>query len=242
MRVSLNWLKEYVDIDISAKDLAERLTMSGLEVEALEPLGQSLQDILVAKILSIKRHPSADRLFICRMDTGDGEVPVVCSAPNLTKGAKVPIALPGTRLPGGTIVEESEIRGERSVGMLLAEDEMGLTDDHTGIMILPGDLSPGAKVPEVFPLEDWVFDISITPNRPDCACIMGVAREIAAITGQKLRYPKIKIEEGSTPIEDLTHVTLVDPEGCPRYAAGMIQALNCSHPLSGCDTVSTPRA
>ncbi len=225
MRVSLNWLKEYVDIDIPAKDLAERLTMSGLEVEALEPLGQSLQDILVAEILSIKRHPDADRLFICRMDTGNGEVPVVCSAPNLTKGAKVPMALPGTRLPGGGIVEESEIRGERSVGMLLAEDEMGLTDDHTGIMILPGDLSLGAKVPEVLPLEDWVFDISITPNRPDCACVMGVAREIAALTDQALRRPGIKIVEGNTPIEDLTRVTLVDPEGCPRYAAGMVQGV-----------------
>jgi phenylalanyl-tRNA synthetase beta chain len=225
MRISLNWLKEYVDIDIQAKDLAERLTMSGLEVEALEPLGQSLQDILVTEIISIKRHPGADRLFICRMDTGDGEVPVVCGAPNLTKGAKVPMALPGTRLPGGTVVEESQIRGERSVGMLLAEDEMGLTDDHTGIMILPGDLPLGAKVPEVVPLEDWVFDISITPNRPDCACVMGVAREIAALTGQTLRRPGIKIVEGNTPIEDLTHVTLVDPEGCPRYAAGMIRGV-----------------
>ena len=225
MRVSLNWLKDYVDIDVPAKDLAERLTMAGLEVEALEPLGQSLQDILVAKILSIKDHPGADRLFICHMDTGDGEVPVVCSAPNLTTGAMVPMALPGTQLPGGTIVEESLIRGERSVGMLLAEDEMGLTDDHTGIMILPADLSPGARVSEVVPLEDWVFDISITPNRPDCACVMGVAREIAALTGQKMRHPEIKIVEGKTPIGDLAHVTLIDPEGCPRYAAGMIQGV-----------------
>ena len=225
MRVSLNWLKDYVDLDMPAKELAEHLTMSGLEVEALEPLGQSIQDILVAKILSMKRHPGADRLFICHMDTGDGEVPVVCSAPNLMAGAMVPMALPGTQLPGGMIVEESQIRGERSVGMLLAEDEMGLTDDHTGIMILPTDLSPGAKVPEVVPLEDWVFDISITPNRPDCACVMGIAREIAALTSQKLRHPEIKIAEGNTPIEDLTHVTIVDPEGCPRYAAGMIQGV-----------------
>jgi len=225
MRVSLNWLKDYVKIDIPPQDLAERLTMSGLEVEALEPLGQSLQDILVAKILSIKRHPGADRLFICHMDTGDEEVPVVCSAPNLTTGAMVPMALPGTQLPGGMIVEESQIRGERSVGMLLAEDEMGLTDDHTGIMILPSDLSPGAKVPEVVPLEDWVFDISITPNRADCACVMGVAREIAALTGQKLKHPEIGLAEGETPIEDLARVTIDDPMGCPRYAAGMIQGV-----------------
>ncbi len=222
MRVSLNWLKDYVVIDMSAQDLAERLTMSGLEVEALEPLGQSLEEILVAKILSIRRHPDADRLFICHMDMGDGEVPVVCSAPNLETGAMVPLALPGTQLPGGMVVEESQIRGERSVGMLLAEDEMGLTDDHTGIMILPSALSPGARVSEVVPLEDWALDISVTPNRPDCTCVMGVAREIAAITGQQLKAPEIEIREVATPIEDLTNVTIEDPVGCPRYAAGMI--------------------
>jgi phenylalanyl-tRNA synthetase beta chain len=225
MRVSLNWLKDYVDIDMPAKDLAERLTMSGLEVEGLEPLGRSLQDIIVAKILSVKRHPEADRLFICHMDTGDGEVPVVCSAPNLKTGSLVPMALPGTELPGGMIVKESRIRGERSVGMLLAEDEMGLTDDHTGIMSLPANLRLGEQVSEALALEDWAFEISITPNRPDCTSLMGIAREIAAITGRKLKIPEINITEGKTPIEDLTGVTIDDPGGCPRYAAGMIRGV-----------------
>ncbi len=223
MRVSLNWLKEYVDIHMSPEDLAEHLTMSGLEVEALDPLGQSLQDVVVGKILRLEHHPNADHLFLCQVDTGDGAVPVVCSAPNLQKGAFVPLALPGAQLPGGLMVEESLIRGERSVGMLLAEDEMGLTDDHKGIMILPSNLRPGAKVSDALSLEDWAFDISITPNRPDCVCVMGIAREIAAITGQKLKRPEIKIAEGSTPIEKETKVTIEDPEGCPRYAAGMVK-------------------
>ncbi len=225
MRVSVNWLKDYVNMDVSPHDLAERLTMAGLEVEALDPVGHSLQDIVAAKILSVTRHPDADRLFLCRVDAGDGEVPVVCGAPNLKEGTLVPMALPGTDLPGGMEVKESRIRGERSTGMLLAEDEMGLTDDHTGLMILPSDLNPGDRIFHALSLEDWALDIAITPNRPDCASVMGIAREIAAITGQKLKRPEIRVAAASTPIEDLTQVTVDDPEGCPRYAAGIIRGV-----------------
>jgi len=225
MRVSVNWLKDYVNIDASPHELAERLTMAGLEVEALDPVGHSLQDIVAAKILSVTRHPDADRLFLCRVDAGDGEVPVVCGAPNLKEGTLVPMALPGTDLPSGIKVKESRIRGERSIGMLLAEDEMGLTDDHTGLMILPSDLNPGDRISQALSLEDWALDIAITPNRPDCASVMGIAREIAAITGQKLKRPEIRIAAAPTPIEDLTQVTVDDPEGCPRYAAGIIRGV-----------------
>jgi phenylalanyl-tRNA synthetase beta chain len=225
MRVSLNWLKDYVDVDMPPADLAHLLTMSGLEVEALDPLGQSLEGIVAAKILTVSNHPKADRLFICHVDMGGREVPVVCSAPNLEAGALVPLAPPGTRLPGGQIVDESRIRGELSEGMLLAEDEMALTDDHAGIMVLPPDLEPGAEVSTALSLEDWALDISITPNRPDCASVMGIAREIAALTGQALRRPDITLEEEDSPIEDLAKVTLSDPIGCPRYAAGMIRGV-----------------
>ncbi len=225
MRVSINWLKDYVNIDISPHDLAERLTMAGLEVETLDPVGHSLQDIVAAKILSVTRHPDAERLFLCRVDAGHGEIPVVCSAPNLEEGTLVPMALPGTELPGGLKVKESWIRGERSEGMLLAEDEMGLTDDHTGLMILPSDLNPGDRVFHTLSLEDWALDVAITPNRPDCASVIGIAREIAAITGQKLKRPEIRVTTSSTPIEDLTQVTVDDPGGCPRYAAGIIRGV-----------------
>jgi len=226
MRVSFYWLKEFVEIDASPRDLADLLTLGGLEVESVEPIGQSLEEVVVAKITAVSPHPGADRLFICEVDKGDTVVPVVCSAPNLQVGSMVPLAPPGATLPGGRKVEESVIRGERSVGMLLAEDEMGLTDDHSGIMILPSDLKPGTSLPSALPVEDWAFDISITPNRPDCTSVVGIAREIAALSGKSLKKPTIMVEEEETPVEELAKVALLDPEGCPRYSAGVIRGVH----------------
>ncbi|MEE9419431.1 MAG: phenylalanine--tRNA ligase subunit beta [Desulfatiglandaceae bacterium] len=223
MKVSLNWLKEYVDIEMSPDDLAELLTMIGLEVEGLEAVGQSLGDILVARILTARPHPVADRLYLCDVDIGNDTVQVVCGAPNVEEGALAPFALPGVRLPDGTLIKEDKIRGEISKGMLLAEDEMGLTDDHEGIMILPPDLTPGDSLQAVCPLSDWILDVSLTPNRPDCASVIGIAREIAALTGKRLERPETEVKEDGPDIEELTSVTIVDPVGCPRYAAGIIQ-------------------
>ncbi len=223
MRVSQNWLKDYVDIEMSPDDLAELLTMTGLEIEAVEAVGQSLEDILVSRILSVRPHPRADRLFLCDVDTGHDTLQVVCGAPNVKEGALAPLALPGLSLPNGMLVKEDKIRGEISQGVLLAEDEMGLTDDHEGILILPPNLSPGESLPAVFPLSDCVLEVSLTPNRPDCASVIGVAREIAAVTGKSLRRPRIEINEDGPAIEGLTSVTIVDPVGCPRYAAGIVQ-------------------
>jgi phenylalanyl-tRNA synthetase beta chain len=212
-----------VDIHLSVDHLSEMLTMSGLEVESKEPLGTSLEGVVAGKILSVRRHPQADKvLFICDVDTGSGVVQVVCGAPNVKVGMMAPVALPGTSLPVGMRVEESRIRGEISVGMLLSEDEMGLTDDHTGLMELPQDLQPGTAVAEALPLEDVALEISITPNRADCASVIGIAREIAALTGEKLRRPEIRFDESDRPIQSLTSVTIDDPVGCPRYAAGVI--------------------
>ncbi len=226
MKLSLNWLKEYVDIEMSAHELGELLTMLGLEVEEIQPFGQGLEDIAVARLLSVRPHPRADRLSVCLVDAGGGkEVQVVCGAPNLEEGALVPLALNGVRLPGGRVVEKTEIRGESSEGMLLAEDEMGLTDDHTGIMLLPGDLVPGRPLSSSLPLSDWVLDVEITPNRPDCASVLGIAREIAAATGKDLRKPEIELREEGPGVEELTSVTIEDPKGCPRYAAGIIQGV-----------------
>ncbi|MDY6972726.1 MAG: phenylalanine--tRNA ligase subunit beta [Thermodesulfobacteriota bacterium] len=225
MKVSLNWLKEYVDIEMSSRDLGHLLTMTGLEVEGIEPAGQFLDDIVVAKITAIEPHPDASRLSICHLDSGRESIQVVCGDPNLHEGAMVPLAMPGVRLPDGREIKESRIRGVTSNGMLLPEDEIGLTDDHSGIMILPRDIAPGTLLPSALPLSDWVFDVSITPNRPDCACVLGIAREIAAATGKELKRPEIEIDEGGPAIDGLTSVSILDPVGCPRYAAGIIQGV-----------------
>lgn len=223
MKISLNWLKEYVDIQMSPEELGHLLTMTGLEVEGIEAVGQALEDVIVSRILTVQSHPRSDHLSLCQVDTGKEIIPVVCGASNVEENALAPIALPGFRLPDGTIINETRIRGEISRGMLLAENEIGLTDDHSGIMILPSDLLPGTSLPSVLPVSDWVFDISITPNRSDCTCVLGVAREIAALTGKRLKKPQIKIDETGPAIENLTSVTILDPLGCPRYSAGLIQ-------------------
>lgn len=223
MKLSLNWLKDYVDIEMSPQELGRLLTMTGLEVEGVEPVGNALDEIVTAKILAVKPHPKADRLSLCQVDTGRESVQVVCGATNVVEGAMAPLALPGVKLPDGTVVKQSRIRGEDSTGVLLAEDEMGLTDDHSGIMILSPDCSAGVSLPAVLEVCDWVFDVDITPNRPDCASVIGIAREISAITGKILRRPESKIEETGPDIGDLSSITIEDATGCPRYAAGIIQ-------------------
>ena len=223
MKVSLNWLKEFVEIDETPAEVAEILTMAGLEVEGIEHKAQNLHDIKVARILDIKPHPRADRLSICQLDAGKEEVSVVCGATNIGKDDFVPLALPGTKLPDGMLIKESRIRGEVSQGMLLAEDEMGLTDDHSGIMILPDDLASGQSLPGATDLEDWILDVTLTPNRVDCASILGIAREIGALTKRKITVPEIQIEESDSPIDDLAGVTILDSQGCPRYTAGLVE-------------------
>jgi phenylalanyl-tRNA synthetase beta chain len=222
MKVSLNWLKEFVEIEQTPAEVAELLTMAGLEVEGLEQKAQNLDNVRVSKILDIKPHPQADRLSICQLDAGNKRASVVCGATNINKGDYVPLAPPGTTLPDGILVKESTIRGELSEGMLLAEDEMGLTDDHTGIMLLPDNLTPGQPLTEVMDLEDWILEITLTPNRIDCASILGIAREIGALIRKKTTIPEIQFEESDIVIEDLAEVTVLDTTGCPRYTAGLV--------------------
>ncbi len=223
MKLSLNWLKEYVDIDITPQELSHILTMAGLEVEELERVGDVPDEVVVAKVLSVRKHPKADRLTLCDVDTGSAIVQVVCGAPNVREGILAPMALPGAKFKNGLTIKESKLRGEVSGGMLCAEDELGLTDDHRGIMILPEGLEIGSRLKDALNLEDWSLDISLTPNRSDCASVIGIAREVAALTGKKLKLPEVQYKEEGTSIEEVTSIDVKDPKGCPRYAAGMIQ-------------------
>jgi phenylalanyl-tRNA synthetase beta chain len=225
MKVSLSWLKDYVDIGMDVKDLVHLLTMAGLEVEHAISTGEGFEKIVVAEISSIRRHPHADRLSLVEARTAQEKFSIVCGATNIREGQKVPLALVGARLPHGVEIERSKIRGETSEGMLCSEVELGLGPDATGIMILPSDLSSGVNLGEALGLKDTILDISITPNRPDCLCIIGVAREVAALTHQRMKYLSFSLSHQREEIYQKTSVTILAPDLCPRYVARMIEGV-----------------
>jgi phenylalanyl-tRNA synthetase beta chain len=226
MLVSLRWLKDYVDVELGPGELADRLTMAGLEVDSVRKVGPEFTNVVVAKILSIRPHPSADKLSLCEVTTGDKTYSVVCGAKNMKIDDIVPLALVGATIPGGYTIKSSKIRGEKSYGMLCSEDELGLGEEASGIMILPEGLSLGEDLTDALDLKDTVFDIGITPNRSDCLGIIGIAREVAVITGEKLRYPRILISESEDDITDITSVEILNPDLCPRYTARLIKNVN----------------
>ncbi|MCK5525838.1 MAG: phenylalanine--tRNA ligase subunit beta [Candidatus Latescibacteria bacterium] len=222
MKVTYNWLKEFVDFDMNPSDLAEALTMAGLEVVAMEDLGARYAGCLVGRVLEKNKHPNADRLSVCRADVGKEEVTVVCGAPNVAEGQKVPVATVGTKLPDGLVIKQATIRGVASCGMICSEVELGLGEDASGIMVLSDEAKVGAPLAEALGLDDVVFELELTPNRPDCLSVMGVAREIAAITGNPLRTPEIEVVAEGEPIDQWASVEIEDPKACPRYAARVI--------------------
>lgn len=223
MLVSLRWLKDYVDIDLAPKELAERLTMAGLEVDAVRETEPDFRGVVVAKILSVRPHPEAEKLLLCEVATGSEILSVVCGAGNIRAGDMAPLAKVGATIPGGYTVKSSLIRGALSSGMLCSEEELGIGSDRTGIMILSSELEPGKDLVDALDLRDIVFDIGITPNRSDCLSIIGVAREIAALTGARLKTPEISLSECDEDIHEIAAVEIQDPDLCPRYTARMIK-------------------
>ncbi|MCX5848289.1 MAG: phenylalanine--tRNA ligase subunit beta [Deltaproteobacteria bacterium] len=223
MLVSIKWLKDYVNIELTAEELAHRLTMAGLEVDEIKTIRPQFSGVVVAKILSVKPHPSADRLSLCSVSDGKECYPVVCGAKNIAPGNIVPLAKVGAVIPGGYIIKSSALRGEKSDGMLCSEAELEIGDDASGIMHLPAGLSLGLPLETALNIEDTVLDVNVTPNRSDCLSMIGMAREVAAITGKKIKQPSVKVKESSEDINSLTSVRIIDADACPRYTARMIK-------------------
>ncbi len=223
MKFTLDWLKEYIDIDLPVETLADRLTMLGLEVDNVEQLYQDLGPVKVARITDVRPHPDADRLTLCDVTVGPDSYRVVCGAPNAKPGLLTPIALPGTSLASGITVKKAKIRGQESIGMLCSERDLGISEDHIGIMELDQSVNDGQFLVEALSLDDTLIEVDLTPNRPDCASVIGIAREVAGFTNQKLRLP-ITNELPALTGEGVPFSVIVeDPEDCPRYAGRLLK-------------------
>ncbi len=227
MQLPLSWIKEYVDLDLSAEELAYRLTMAGIETVCLGSSVPDFEGVITAKIDKIEKHPRADKLTVCQVRPSPSEEPltVVCGAPNISEGDIVPLARPGAVLADGMKLKKSKIRGVESRGMMCSQKELGVSDDHTGIWILPPQTPVGKTLPEALGQEDEIIETEPTPNRGDLLSVIGVAREVAAITGAKMRLPQISLNEQGPRVDELASVEIKNYEACPRYVARLIKSL-----------------
>jgi phenylalanyl-tRNA synthetase beta chain len=224
MRVPYSWLREYCDPGIGPAELAERLAMTGTEVERVGAVGPaSAEGFVVGRVLSAEPHPNADRLRVCTVDTGDGERTIVCGAPNVAAGQTVPVALPGATLPGGHKIGKAKLRGVESAGMICASSELELGEGPPGILVLEDDgLIPGTPLSEVLPIAEPVLELEVTPNRVDCFGVFGVAREVHAISAEPLSaepWADDAPAEGEGDVNDYASVTVEVPNLCPRFTA-----------------------
>ncbi|MCH7999482.1 MAG: phenylalanine--tRNA ligase subunit beta [Chloroflexi bacterium] len=228
MRVPLKWLSEYVDLTLDPKQLAERLTMAGAEVSQIITTAGEWDGISVGEVVDVSRHPNADRLVLATVELGGERNTVVCGAPNVAVGQKVPFARAGAHLIDGrtgktTVLKPAVIRGVESAGMVCSEKELGLSDYHEGIMVLADDASVGAPISTY--LGDVIFDMDITPNRPDLLSIVGVAHEVAALSDGSVRDPSTQYPADARPIKGRVGVEIADPDLCPRYVAALVEGI-----------------
>lgn len=228
MKVSLKWLRDYVDIKLAPAELAEKLTMSGLEVKGIQTIGGTWDNVVIGEVIALNPHPNADRLTLATVDLGTEQVTTVCGAPNIGLGQRVTFAHIGARLidahTGEAIVlKPAKIRGVVSEGMVCSEKELGISDSHEGILVLPPEAPIGAPLGAY--LGDVIFDLDVTPNRPDCLSVIGIAREIAALTGEPLRLSQIHYEELEDSIDSFASVDIADSDLCPRYCASLITGI-----------------
>ena len=227
MKVPLSWLKQYVDVDLPAQDLAHRLTMAGIEVGEVEVIG-GWSEVFVGHVTGVRPHPNADRLRLCVVSTGSEDLEVVCGAPNVAVGqnicfAKVGANIYNTHTERHEVLEAAKIRGVESQGMICSAVELGLGDDHSGIIELPEDAPVGALLDDY--LGDTVLDLELTPNRLDCLSVLGVAHEVAALTGKTVKEPETNYKEAGAPITEQIDISVGSPELCRRYTASLLQGV-----------------
>jgi phenylalanyl-tRNA synthetase beta chain len=224
MKVSYIWLKDYVDFDLTPDELAENLTMVGFEVEEIIETIPKFENIVVGKVKSCIKHPNADRLSICEVELPGKVHQVICGAPNVKAGQNIPFAQVGVSLPNGLKIKKAKIRGTESFGMICSKEELGLAEHSDGIWELPKDWSLGEDVySKMSDKKDFIFDIAITPNRPDAMSMIGIAREVASFTDSELKIPTISLKEDNEPASNCIEIDIQNPEGCPRYAAMVIK-------------------
>ena len=232
MNISISWLKQYVDIDVPVEELCDRMIRSGFEVENIQDLSETMKNVVVAKILQIEKHPDSDHLLICQMDVGTGEpVQIITGAQNVFEGAYVPAALHNSYLPDGTHITKGKLRGLPSNGMLCSGEELGLKAgdfpgcEEYGILIMDDSYPVGTDMRDVLKLNDYIIDFKITANRPDCNCVLGVAREAAVALGKKFRepVPVYAVKGGS--IHEHIAISVQDYDLCPRYMGRVVKNL-----------------
>jgi len=226
MKFSENWLRTYVNPALDSDALGHALTMAGLEVEGLETIAPAFEAVVVAEVLTVDRHPDADRLNVCTVNVGQGApLQIVCGAANVAAGVKVPCALVGAKLPQLTI-KQAKVRGIESFGMLCSEQELGLAESATGLLLLPGDAPVGMSIREYLDLDDKLFTLKLTPNRSDCLSLSGIAREVSAVTGAALTLPIKPVVSAVN--NDVLPITLVATTACPRYCGRIVRGVNAS--------------
>ncbi|HNP66128.1 MAG TPA: phenylalanine--tRNA ligase subunit beta, partial [Woeseiaceae bacterium] len=225
MIISESWLREWVNPDLDTGALAHQLTMLGHEVKGIEIEGAGLSDIVVAEVVEVARHPDADKLSVCKVSDGGSKLhDVVCGAPNVVKGMKTPFARPGVTLPNGMKLRKARIRGVVSNGMLCSAVELGLGEESDGILSLPQESPAGSLLTDILALPDALIDLDLTPNRGDCFSILGIARDVAALTGAAIK--DASVEATKPTIKDEQTVELIEPAGCPRFAGRVVRGID----------------
>ncbi|MDD5132344.1 MAG: phenylalanine--tRNA ligase subunit beta [bacterium] len=219
MKVSYKWLKEFIDTNLSPKEIADKLTMAGIEIATCTSLDKGIRNVVTAEVKEVNPHPNADKLVFCRVFNGKETLDIVCGAKNFKAGDKVALAQVGAILPGGKEITAAEIRGQRSFGMMCSERELELSDSHGGIMILPPETPLGVDINTILELDDYILEAEPTPNRGDALSILGLARELAAVLNQKVKLPQAKVKEPLDKVERFVTVEIKDPDLCPRYTA-----------------------